>query len=363
MSPPMSIMDEKIKLASRELGKSVIGVNPKLNDEVVDKNTQMLSFGIKDTNQIPDERIARLRNHPDFVWLTIDKSSNKGRAIDTDLINPLTYRIMTGSTSGGPVNILKGLNDFAIGTDGGGSVLAPAMSCQLPSIIGAGMGLFVKHKKISTEQMAFTGSVGVIAKHISILKKVMENLLDQKLSSAPRKIIRVAIPKKGTVITPDGYDMHDKVMNHLASIDCEQYHIEEVDMTGIGNRKNGIGLIDSCFSKDAFDLIVTCEGPVDVYGYGETIPEYFGKVGQDITKNHGKFLIRSANMSKTTAITIPTNILASGLVVVARAGIEHCEMAFDLAKKLKESIKLPEVWRRYFVGQEQKFTGLSFETS
>ncbi len=360
MSPPMSIMDEKIKLASRELGKSVIGVNPKLNDEVMDKNAQMLSFGIKDTNQIPDELIARLRNHPDFAWLTIDKSSNKGRAIDTDLINPLTYRIMTGSTSGGPVNILKGLNDFAIGTDGGGSVLAPAMSCQLPSIIGAGTGLFVKNKKVSTDQMAFTGSVGVIAKHISVLKKVMENLLDQKLSSTPRKMIHVAIPEKGSVITPDGYDMHDRVMNHLALIDCKPYHFEEVDMTGIGNRKKGMELIDTCFHKDEFDLIVTREGPVDVYGYGETIPEQFGKVGRDISKNHGKFLIRSANMSKATAITIPTNTLASGLVVVAKAGTEHCEMAFDLVKQLEESIKLPEVWRRYFVENEQKFTGLSF---
>jgi Asp-tRNA(Asn)/Glu-tRNA(Gln) amidotransferase A subunit family amidase len=49
---------------------------------------------------------------------------------------------MTGSTSGSPINILKGLNDFAIGTDGDGSVLAPAMSCQLPSVIRAGLGLF-----------------------------------------------------------------------------------------------------------------------------------------------------------------------------------------------------------------------------
>ncbi|MFP3490450.1 hypothetical protein R0K20_22895, partial [Staphylococcus sp. SIMBA_130] len=80
------------------------------------------------------------------------------------------------------INILKGINDFVIGTDGGGSVLAPAMSCQLPSIIGAGTGLFVKNKKLSTDQYEFTGSIGVIAKRISMLKEVMECMLEQKLT-------------------------------------------------------------------------------------------------------------------------------------------------------------------------------------
>jgi hypothetical protein len=56
-----------------------------------------------------------------MVFLTIDKAAHLGRAIDPDLNNPITYREMTGSTSGSPINILRGLNDFAIGTDGGGS--------------------------------------------------------------------------------------------------------------------------------------------------------------------------------------------------------------------------------------------------
>ena len=42
---------------------------------------------------------------------------------------------MTGSSSGSCINILLGINDFALGTDGGGSVLGPAMSTGLYSIM------------------------------------------------------------------------------------------------------------------------------------------------------------------------------------------------------------------------------------
>ncbi|MTW86043.1 amidase [Virgibacillus dakarensis] len=356
----MSNVSNKVKLAQKELGKSVIAINPNLADEIQGKNRELLYFGIKDTNQIPEAMIRQLRNNPDFAWLTIDKASDKGRAIDTDLINPLTYRIMTGSTSGGPINILKGINDFAIGTDGGGSILAPAMSCQLPSVIGSGTGLFVKNKKLSTDQLEFTGSVGVIAKRVSVLKKVMECLRQIKLASSQRKKIRVVIPKHGSVLTADQIDMHEKVLNHLSSIDCATYDFEEVAMTGIDNRKIGIELINQCFQDNEADMMITCEGPVDVYGYGETIPQHFGEVGRNITRNHGKFLLRAANMCKTTAITVPTSTLASGLVIIARGGIEHCEMAFDLAEKLERSIKLPEVWKRYFLENEQEFSGLTF---
>jgi Amidase len=356
MIDAMSITN-KIKLAQRELGRSVIQVNPHLP---VDEGRERLFFGVKDTNQIPDKLIQTLRENPHYVWLTIDKAADKGRALDTDLTNPLTYRVMTGSSSGGPINILKGINDFAIGTDGGGSVLAPAMSCQLPSIIGAGTGLFVENNKVSTDGLEFTGSIGVIAKKLSILRKVMESLLGMQLTSTSEKA-RIAIPKRGSVTTPDGQDMFEKVTRHLARIDCATYDLMEIEMYGIDDRKVGIELIQDCFQKHDIDMIITCEGPVDVYGYGETIPMQFGEVGKKITENHGKYLIRAANMAKTTAITVPTDTLASGMVILAKEGIEHCQMAFDLAEKLEESCKLPEVWKRYFLeNNNQKFTGLAF---
>ncbi|MFS0750478.1 hypothetical protein [Oceanobacillus sp. 1P07AA] len=354
----MQSLSSRIRLAEREFQRSVIEINPFIMKEVKEKSRELMCFGVKDTNQIPESYIKRLQQDMRFAWLTIDKSSNMGRAIDTDLINPLTYKVMTGSTSGGPINILKGINDFALGTDGGGSVLGPAMSCQLPSIIGAGTNLLVKSTKVSTDQLEFKGSIGVIAKRVSILKKVMECMLDQKLHSK-NETLKIIIPKKDSLIRPDGIDMHEKLIEQISMIN-EKYQIVEVDMNGVDDRKTGIDLINMCFHDNNADLVITFEGPIDIYGYGETIPQAFGETGKSLTRNHGKYLLRAANMAGTTAVTVPSNILASGFVIIAKKGIANCGKALAMANQLEKTINLPEVWRRYYLDHGQQFSGLSF---
>lgn len=356
----MTSLSNKLNLAKREIGRSVVFINPNISEESQTKNQNPLFFGLKDTNQIPNYLINRLRKHQEYLWLTVDKASNRGRAIDTDLINPVTYRAMTGSTSGGPINILKGITDFAIGTDGGGSVLAPALSCQLPSMIGAGLGLFVKNKKKSTEGHSFTGSIGVIGKNIKTLHEVMECLLNRNLPLKVNKKLKVVVPKKGTIICPDNQDMHEKVMLYLSKVSCEDYTIEEVDMSGIDNREQGINVIHKSFLQKGADLIVTCEGPIDIYGYGETIPQLFGKTGQELTRNHGKYLVRAANMCESTAITVPIETLASGLVIISKSGIEASVGALEMATKLERAIQMPEVWKRYFI-EAAHYTGLDLQ--
>ncbi|MED3655179.1 amidase family protein [Heyndrickxia sporothermodurans] len=354
----MSELNNRVNLAKREIGRSVIEINPNILNEIKGKNDDVMFFGVKDSNQIPESIIAKLRTDKRFIWHTIDKASNRGRAIDTDLINPVTYRVMTGSSSGGPINLLKGINEFAIGTDGGGSVLSPAMSCQLPSMIGAGLDVLVKNKKNSTEGFEFTGSIGVIGKNVHTLKTVMECITNTNFSYANEKK-KVIIPTKNSVTLPDGRDMHESVMKYLSKLDGWNVMIEEIDMAGIEKRERGIDTINQAFNKKNADLIVTCEGPVDFYGYGETIPQCFGRVGMQLTNNHGKYLIRSANMCQATAITIPIETIASGIVIIAKKGIRSASYAIELAEKLEASIQMPEVWKRYFV-KEPSFTGLDF---
>lgn len=354
----MSEINNKVNLAKRELGRSVININPNIYEEIKSKNDNVLYFGVKDSKQIPEAIIEKLRSDNRFIWLTIDKAANRGRAIDTDLINPVTYRVMTGSSSGGPINLLKGINDFAIGTDGGGSVLAPAMSCQLPSMIGAGLDLLVKNKKKSTDGFEFTGSIGVIGKRVQTLRTVMECITNSNFSHENEKM-KIIIPKENSVILPDGQDMHKKVIEYLSKIAGWNDMIEEMDMSGIEDRKKGINIIKQAFEEKNADLIITCEGPIDVFGYGETIPQLLGKVGKQLTKNHGKYLVKSANMCQATAITIPIEMIASGMVIIAKKGIRSASYALEIAEKLEASIQMPEIWKRYFVN-EPSFTGLDF---
>ena len=339
----LTVYQEKIQLAKRELGRSVVNIS----ENIKSNENDPIFYGVKDTPTIPEIFLERLQRKEKYIQLTIDKASDKGRAIDTDLINPITYRVMTGSTSGGPINILKGINNFAIGTDGGGSVLAPAISCQLPSIMAAGLGMQVNHTKTSTDGISFSGSVGVIGKNIFQIKKVIEIMLAEKLSDHIPSQLNIAIPKKDSLIRPDGIDMHTIVMKYLSLLTNIDLNILEVDLSGIDDRKIAIQKMKKCFKKA--DIILTCEGPVDVYGYGETIPQMFGKTGKYITQNHGKYFIRAANMNRATAVSIPIDELSSGLVVYAPEGRKQGAKAIQLASQLEKVIQLPEVWIRYFL--------------
>ena len=91
-------------------------------------------------------------------------------------------------------------------------MLAPAISCQLPSIMAAGLGLHVKRDKISTDGIEFIGSIGVIGKSITVLKQITEIMLAKELHTDEAEPITIAIPLKGTVIRPDGQDMHEIMM-------------------------------------------------------------------------------------------------------------------------------------------------------
>ena len=354
------MMDHRLALARRELGKSVVAINPHI-ESVLEQGKPNMCYGVKDTTQIPSYIFNRLNQYPELAWLTIDRAADNGRAIDPDLTNPLTYRRMTGSTSGGPINILKGINDFAIGTDGGGSVLAPAMSCQLPSIIGAGLGLYVNNEKKSTDGKIFTGSVGVIGKSITKISDIIEILIDEPLVPVENEKLNIVIPKKGSITCPDQKDMNEKVMGYLSNITNDHHEILEKEMNGIDDREKAINVIEEVFAEQKADVIITYEGPVDVYGYGETIPRQFGPVGEDLTNNHGKYLMRAANMCHTTAITMPTHDLASGLVIISKKGINNSKKAIKLALELEKVISLPEVWKRYFL-DEQRHDTLTFQS-
>ena len=201
-------------LAEQNLYRSVISINKNLEEEAENKEKDYLTFGVKNTVDIPISLVDKLRENSKYLFATIDKMSHLGRSIDTDLINPLTYRCMTGSSSGTAVNILKGINDFGIGTDGGGSVLAPAISTNLYSFIGSGVGLVTGKEGLSTDSISFTGGIGVISKSFFILKGVAEDILEKKIKYSEDKI-RVLIPKNNSIILPDGIDMRleiDKVI-------------------------------------------------------------------------------------------------------------------------------------------------------
>ena len=111
---------------------------------------------------------------------TRDRMALGGRALDLQLVNPLTGRWMTGSSSGTALNVFYGMNDVGVGTDGGGSVLAPAAALNLygfisPLIEGSHMK---QYKRMSTDQIPFSPCLGFMAREWTALKRAVGAALD-----------------------------------------------------------------------------------------------------------------------------------------------------------------------------------------
>lgn len=351
--------------ARARLGGSVTWINPAAEALALQGHSDPVRVGIKDTEAIPVEMAARLTGAPEHLWLTLDRPTPGGRAVDTGLINPLTGRPMTGSTSGGAVNVLEGINDIALGTDGGGSVLGPAMACQLFGILGAGLGLQGRGQGLSTDGRTFVPGLGLIARTLPAAYRGLDLLLGEPLAeallgpesgaapvgrlspageAALRRVRRVVVPALGSLIRPDGLDMAAGLapaVERLAAFGVQPVH---VDMSGAQDRGRALAILAAASDH----LVLTMEGPVDWYGLGDSVLGGLGGPAAAGQAASGKYLLRAANMAGATAVTVPVSRVSSGLLVTAPGGREWAESALAAAALLCDLWPVPELLLRYF---------------
>ena len=167
-------------------------------------------------------------------------------------------------------------------------------------------------------------------------------------------IIRVAIPKVDSLQLPDGTDMRQEIDKTINLIDNKKFKFIEYDFDNIYERNIGIKEINNIFENNLADIILTYEGPIDIYGYDETIQRSFkGKAEKEITSNGGKGLVKAINMCKCTGITIPGEKLASGFVICGHPGKDGLNEAFALASELDSYIEKNEIFQRYFIKREK----------
>lgn len=348
-----------------KISKSVLKAEKMMNksldyyrEEILDEGAYILSnnikeklitFGVKNTNQIGKELVEVLRNNG-FLFHTLDKMSRGGRAIDVDLINPLTGKVMTGSSSGSCVNILLGINDFALGTDGGGSVIGPAMSTNLYGIMAKGLGLKGSENKISTDNIIFTSGIGVISHNYNLCVDAIKSLVPINVyhnEELEDKNIKIAIPKKNSIILPTGKDIREELEDTINQLKNTVEFIEK-DFSKIYNRKDAISLCEEIFSE-GIDMIMTLEGPVDLLGVGDSVLGNLGHVGRVLQDNSGKYLLKVANMINSTSVTIPINELGMGILLIGKEGLESGSIAISLGNIIKDKISLSSLFERYFI--------------
>lgn len=275
-----------------------------------------LYLGLKDTNAIDPEYVRSLERAGIYLH-TIDAASLGGRAVDPALINPLTMRPMTGSSSGSALNVLYHINDIALGTDGGGSVLAPAASVNLygfisPSLNEKRMRTFAK---TSTDGITFTPSLGFIARDLAVLKRALA--LTFSFKSIEYEIV-----------------------------ECP------ADLDRFGARRPLISWLRENVRPGV--LLVSHEGPVDLMGTGDSISGSWDESTRLDQRASMKGLMRVANMAGLSALSVPSDRLACCTLLISSPDDEGFSAIMSEAEKLACSFN--PVAERYFSNLDNHFS-------
>ena len=297
--------------------KSVERVNTKVI-HTLSENEQIHFVGVKEGSHIPQHFLNHLEATKNYVVHTYDRAAMGGRAVDMRLTNPITGHPMTGSSSGTAMNVRLYINDVGIGTDGGGSILAPAMSLNLFGFICPliEQDYLKQFGRCSTDNILFSPSIGFITRDFKTLIEVIQTTL-----TLPKVEQDPVVMDETSIVFPDLSDQRQVLINFLQ---------EMLPKT---------------------DILVSLEGPVDVLGMGDTIFGHFDEITTASQKASGKGLIRVANMVQATALCIPACELGKAKVLICESKPEKISLLLAYVSQI-EVIK-DEVLERYFSNLDQ----------
>ena len=323
----------KTMLAMKNPSNSVDTVYPLAYGEISNEDGYYL--GVKNSLHLTAAMEAKF-NQNSYYLHTRDQSSLGGRAIDIHLKNPITGLAMTGSSSGTAINVFLGINDIGVGTDGGGSVLAPAISLNLFSLIDS--LLFreernFENKKISTDGISFTPSIGLISRNLNLLRELYLGL--RVLEDSNRKV---------------------KILVDDENI-CNLLKDESVEFRSFEGKYDNerIALIETTKRLlEKYDIIVSKEGPVDLNGFGDTVFGHFDDKTKKIQVAANKGFLRTANMANCFALTVPSGELSTAYVILCDSNnVPAIKKSFLIAESLyRENDELSE---RYFLNYKNYF--------
>ncbi|HBH3656136.1 TPA: hypothetical protein ACP6IR_001950 [Clostridioides difficile] len=316
--------------AIHNIGKSVVSVNEDaILDyvEMIEQGKKPYYMGVKDTKGIEKEILINLKKEG-FIFHTIDEKSVGGRAVDTKLTNPLTGRFMTGSSSATAINVLLGINDIGVGTDGGGSVLAPAISVQLYSFLAKGMGLKVNLRKKSTEGISFEAGIGFIAQNMDVLEKAINVFKKKEINNNYEIcIIKSRLDESYIRVNVDRVEITTKIIDLYSDRETLMDNLNKL------NKKNTI--------------YISYEKNVDTYGIGDSVVGMFSGSGRILQQKANKGAIRVLNMVNANCLSIPDKELGSAFILYTFDNNMTKNM-LELGRYIDKNISKNKVFEGYF---------------
>ena len=295
--------------------------------KVLDGDPEKLLVGIKNVRSIPNTLMHRLEP-AGFTLHTIDKKSQlAGRAVDTELINPISGRFMSGSSSGTAINVFAGINDLGIGNDGGGSVLAPAISVNILSFISRLIEADRPQQlKPNTDNITSANSIGFMARDKKILMKAIQAAIGIRPASGV-----------GRVLADREYP----------GIDAQVIAIEDPAAPRAVLTAYLQALLNRC------DVFMITEGPIDLDGFGDSLFGHFDARTQRIQQAAGKGYVRVCNLAGATALSLPQSGLGMATLLMCESQNEKIARLLYLAEQIEEVHD--ELIERYFLDLNNYF--------
>ena len=335
---------KKTFLALKNPFNTVVRVNPLIIDKVeqsLKDNDYAYYVGTKNTNVIPDSLLENIENKG-FLFHTKDVMAYGGRAIDIYLRNPITDRFMSGSSSGTALNVFYGINDIGVGTDGGGSILAPAAALNLYGFISPLIA--TKHlqqfEKQSTDNITFTPAIGYITRDIMPLFEIIKATLNIETN---QKIVAVLLNSNQA----ENKNI-EEIAKQLATNKIQINYQEFPDLTSSRNT-----LIKFLNSLDKNQIVISLEGPIDLEGIGDSIFGHFDPNTQLTQAKSGKGLMRVVNMSGKSAFVLPTKELGVTRVVICHSDMAMIAQAINIVQMI--DIKQSKLIKQYFSNLDMYF--------
>lgn len=294
---------------------------------VFDADKHAYLVGIKNVKSIPNSLMHKLEGKG-FSLHTIDvKSQLAGRAVDTALINPISGHFMSGSSSGTAINVFCGINDLGIGNDGGGSVLAPAISVNIYSFISK---LIEQEQKVdlkpNTDGIIASNSIGFMARDKYVLYKAIK----EAINIEPSK-------DYGMVFSDKRYlEFNSKVINvkdHLSP------------------RSELVPYLQEMLSK--CDVMVVSEGPIDLYGFGDSLFGHFSDECKQIQEAANKGYVRVCNIAGATAMSLPLKELGTAILLMCESKKDKVSKLLNLSMQFEQYHD--ELIERYFLDLNNYF--------
>lgn len=321
---------KKSFLALKNPYKSVCAVYPGVIDRVEAARIQhgeAYYMGVKDTLMIPDPLIKKLEKHG-FLFHTRDIKSLGGRAVDLQLVNPLTGRWMTGSSSGTALNVFYGINDLGVGTDGGGSVLAPAAALNLYGFISPLIEEehMKQYKRLSTDRIAFSPSAGFITREWGTLLKGVGAALDLDMAEESAR--------------EEVYVNHTVITRPVAK-----------DLDIYGPREHLIPYLRQHTAKG--EILISEEGPVDVQGMGDSVFGHFDEVTGARQRLAKKGLMRIVTMCGKSAVAVPGRKLGMTTLLICESQLGEIRAMLRAAEEY--CCDRSELVNRYFLDLDMYF--------